>query len=318
MRGRRSWLLLALPSALALAGCGGLAFRVVRHDPPSIALEETPREVWLATDITDPIAARLAERLGLSLLDLAPTRVVPVGAPPEAGVLVVALAVRRSVSQRPELVQQPIWTCDPTGLCYSRQVPRVIDVPVVRLIVRLSVFDARGHVLAAPRVFDVVETGNDEITAELLLVGRVARQIDAAFRPTEEELALPVEDPGDDSVASRPIRDAVASPSRERCLAIAELAARERERVRRGRVLFAAGQCERALAIARSRGSGLDRDGLVRAEALLLGAMRAQPRELYARALSDTRSLLRSLDIRASRTSEEAAPGIPEPPPGYR
>jgi len=318
MRGRRSWLVLALPGALALAGCGGLAFRVVRHDPPSIALEETPREIWLATDVTDPIAARLAERLSLSLLDLAPTRVVPVGAPPEAGVLVVALAVRRSVDHRPELVQQPVWTCDPTGLCYSRQVPRVIDVPVVRLLVRLSVHDARGRVLTAPRILDAQETGNDEMTAELHLIGRVARDIDAAFRPTEEELSLPVEDPGDDSPAAAPIREAVAAPSRARCLAIADLVARERERVRRGRVLFAAGQCERALAIARSTESGVDRDGLARAEALLLGAVRAEPRELYARALSDTRALLRALDDRASRASEEAAPGIPEPPPAYR
>lgn len=315
---RACWPPLALVLAAALAGCGGLAFRVVRHAPAAITLPEPPRELWLASDLTDPASARLAERLSVSLRDLAETRVVRVGAPPEAGVTVVSFALRRSVSHRPELVQQPVWTCDPTGRCYSRQVPRVLDVPVVRVLVRLSVHDARGRVLAPPRVLDVSESGEDELGAELRLVGRLAREIDAAFRPSQELLTLPLEEVDRESPASAPIHQALAEPTRARCDAIAAMAPREPSRARRARVLFAAAQCTRALAIARSGTDGLDGAGLERAESLLVAAMRSEPREPYARALAETRALLRLLDQRSDHDSEEAAPGIPEPPPGYR
>jgi hypothetical protein len=288
---------------------------VVRVAPPEVDAS-VAREIWIATDLTDPFAARLARRVADALVDLAPTRLVRPGAPPAAGVVVVGLASSRSTTLEPEVVQQPVWTCDPSGACFSRHVPRVVDVPVVRLLVRYGVHDAAGRALVRPRALDLVESGDDELGSELRLLGRAARHVGALFRSTREELRLAVEGLGDDP-ARLALRSALEAPTAERCAALEALVPRATDREERGRRLFAAGQCHRAVGLVSDSMASLRA-----AEALLLRAVRERPRDLYARALEATRAALEALARSSERiiTPVETAPdeAIPEPPPTYR
>lgn len=295
---------LALACVVCVTACGGVAFRAIRERPPEIVVGEA-REIWIATDLTDSVSTRVAERLAASLRDLGPTRVVAVGRPPEAGVLVLSLALHRSVEQRPALVQQPAWACDPAMGCYTRPTSRVVDVPVVRVIVRLAAHDATGRVIVAPRVIERSQAGDDELTAEVRLVVRLSVEVDALFRPDEHALSLEVL-AVDDPRARRVVDEATTSPSEERCAAIEAEASRVRAPGERARLLHAAGQCHRVLAV-QGRDEALE---LARAEALYTAAMRLAPGETYARALAETRAWLSQLRTRA--------PEVPEPPPSYR
>lgn len=298
-----------LAACVGLSGCGGLAFRVVHRVPPRVSLVSAS-ELWIATDVTDPLARRVAERMSRSLSTIVPTRVVPVGRPPELGVVVLTLALRRSLTHRPESVMHSEWTCDPTGACYSRQVPRVLDVPVVRLLVRVSVHDGSGHVLEPARVLDVSESGDDEMGAELRLVGRVQRDVESTFREVDEEIVLPVETLADASTQSA-LEEAVERPSVSRCDAIELGAERVVERAERARLLHASGQCRVATALSTDEANVAE---LVRAEALLLAAVRLRPVERYARSVAEVRRLLARLRPR-ERTDPVGVPAIPE---GYR
>jgi hypothetical protein len=295
---------LALSCVVWVAGCGGGAFTAIRQRPPEIDVSGA-REIWIATDLTDSVSARVAERLAASLRDLGPTRVVAVGRPPEAGVLVLSLGLHRSVEQRPALVEQPAWPCDPAMGCYTRPAPRIVDVPVVRVLVRLAAHDATGRVLVAPRVLERSQGGDDEITAEVRLVVRLSIELDALFRPDEQSISLEVL-AVDDARARRAVEDATASPSERTCDAIEAEASRVRAPGERARLLHAAGQCHRVLAV-QGRDEALE---LSRAEALYTAAMRLAPSEPYARALGETRAWLSQLRTRA--------PEVPEPPPSYR
>ncbi len=296
--------LASLWALVAFAGCGAAAFRGVRERPPEIEVGAA-RELWIATDLTDSVSARVAERLAASLRDLAPTRVVAVGRPPEAGVLVLSLALHRSVEQRPALVQQPAWACDPAMGCYTRPTSRVVDVPVVRVIVRLAAHDAGGRLLLAPRVMERSEHGDDEITAELRLIARVSAGLDALFRPDAQALSLEVL-ALDDPRARALVEEAIAAPSETRCRAIEQHASVLRAPGERARLLHAAGQCHRALAL-EGRDEVLE---LTRAEALYTAAMRLAPGESYARAIAEARAWLSQLRAHP--------PEVPEPPPSYR
>ncbi len=303
-------------AALMTSGCGGSAFRVVRVSPPRIELDRAT-EIWIATDLSDSLAARLAQRVAEALVDLAPTRLVRPGAPPGAGVVVVGLGVRRSTSTRAQMTEQPVWTCDPTGSCYVRRVPRMVDLPVVRLLVRLSAHSAEGRSVARPRILDLSETGEDVMGAELRLIGRAARRVSAAFRPSSEPVSLAVEDLGDEP-ARATLAAAIAAPSPEACSALRRLADAQVPRDERARRLFAAAQCRRAVGLASN-----DTAALRIAESLLVEAMRASPREAYARALDAPRRLLRAQAESAARASETAEPTygdetLPPPPASYR
>lgn len=302
------WALLSLAALVALAGCGGAAFRAVRQRPPEIVVGEA-REIWIATDLTDSVSSRVAERLAASLRDLGPTRVVAVGRPPEAGVLVLSLALHRSVEQRPALVEQPAW-CDPAMGCYTRSTSRIVDVPVVRVLVRLAAHDATGRVLVPPRVIERSQAGDDELTAEVRLVVRLSVELEGLFRPDAHEVSLEVL-AVDDAAARRVVDEAMAAPSEDTCAAIEHAASRVRPPGERARLLHAAGQCHRVLAV-----QGEDEvHELARAEALYTAAMRLAPGEVYARALAETRAWLAQLRTSALRTR---APEVPEPPASYR
>ncbi len=295
----------------ALGGCGGLAFRVVQRVPPRVSLADAST-LWIATDVTDPLALRVAERMSRSLSAEISTRVVPVGRPAEMGVVVLTVAIRRSLSHRPATVMQSEWTCDPTGACFSRQVPRMLDVPVVRLLVRVSVHDASGRVLDPARVIDVSETGEDEMGAELRLVGRVQRDIESTFRTIDEERVLGLETL-DHADAQRALESALASPTTDGCEAVARFADPRSDHGARARVLHASGQCHVAVALARR--DEVDIESLLRAESLLLAAVRAVPAERYARDLAEVRLLLARVRPRERETVIE---GEPEIPPAYR
>ncbi|GAB4213473.1 MAG: hypothetical protein OHK0013_37360 [Sandaracinaceae bacterium] len=298
---------LAVGAAL-LVGCPVAGFRARRTTPPVVVL--SPRsEIWIATDLTDPVAERTASRLAVALSDLAPSRTVRPGVPPEADVVVVSLAVHRSSSTRSEMVQQPMWTCDPTGACWVGYLPRVLDIPVVRVLARLEIHDASGHVWLRPRVLDLEEAGEEPMTAELRLIGRLVRQIDALFRWQTEEVRLEVE--GLDVPARDVLARALEEPGPEHCAALEQLAAQANADAERARRLFAAGQCWHAVGIETD-----DAVSLRRAERLLLAAVRARPRERYARALRAVRELLAGLA--PSPSFLEPSPSFPEPPPSYR
>jgi hypothetical protein len=292
---------LAIGAAL-LVGCGAASFRVRRTTPPVVTPAPGTR-LWIATDLSDPVAERTAVRLVGALADLAPAEAVRPGAPPEAGVVVVSLGVHRSTSTRAEMVQQPVWTCDPTGACWVRYLPRVVDVPVVRVIARLGIHEAGGRILLPPRVLDLEEAGEDPLASELRLVGRLVRHVEAFFRFRTEELHLEVEGL-EGELAQAALARALAGPSAEDCLALAELPRAATDDAERARRLFAAGQCWHARGLTEG-----DPEALRAAERLLLGAVRARPRERYADALRRAREAL-----------AELAPGptVPEPPPSYR
>ncbi|MFO0714571.1 MAG: hypothetical protein U0353_32320, partial [Sandaracinus sp.] len=84
------------------------------------------------------------------------------------------------------------------------------------------------------------------------------------------------------------------------------------ERRARARLLFDAGQCHRALALAPD--APLAERALARAEALLLAAVRGQPSALYARALAETRAAL----AQRRPSIEQGPPATPDPPPSYQ
>ena len=292
----------------ALAGCGGLAFRAVHRVPPRVPLTDA-RVLWVATDVTDALSQRVAERIARSLATECATRVVPVGRPPEDGVVVLTIALRRSLSHRPATVMQNEWQCDPTGACFPRQMPRVIDLPVVRLLARVSVHDGDGRVLEAPRVLDVSETGEDEMGAELRLVGRLQRDIESTFRAVDEAITLAVE-----SLADRAMQDvleeAIETPSVTRCAALEDRAAYVADRPERARVLHASGSCHVAVALSADEPDVAE---LRRAEQLLLSAVRLRPVQRYALAVAEVRRILARLRVRA-----EVPTGEPSIPEGYR
>ena len=278
-----------------------MAFHTVRHRPPEIELTGA-REVWIATDLTDAFSTRIAERLAFLLHDLAPARVVALGRPPEAGAVVLSLALRRSISHEPALVEPPGWDCEPS--CYTRPTTRIVELPIVTVLARLSAHDADGRLLLPSRVLERSEPG-DEIAAEVRLVVRISREIDALFRSFDQELSLEVL-AVDDAETRASIERAARAPSETTCAAIEAETSRLPQPGERARALHAAGQCRRALAA-----EGEDEAGqLARAEALFTAAMRLAPGEVYARALDETRQWLALF--------RSALLPVPEPPPAYR
>ncbi len=288
---RLAWAGLVLAVAcLVLAGCGGLAFRVVQHRSPTIDVGPS-REIWFATDVADATSQQVAQRLASSLRDVAPTRVVREGAEAGPGVLVVSLAVERLVSYEAGPRSQTSSTCMTAGGgCSEQQVGGVADAVTVRLIVRITPHDGAGGVVGWSRVVESSETADDALSAELRGFVRAARAAEALFRSSAEEVVLPVEEL-DDARARQHLAAALEGVSSDGCAALAADALAEDVRARRARVLYAAGQCERALALSRSAAEGVDLEALGRARTLLGAAMDASPRAEYARALSELRTL---------------------------
>lgn len=298
-----AWVALA---GVLSSGCGGLAFRVAHRIPPRVSLE-TASALWIAIDPTDPLARRLADRLAQSLGSARPTRIVAVGRAAELDVVVLTIALRRSVTHRTTTVMQSEWQCDPTGSCFPRQVPRLADLQVVRLLARVSVHDGASRILDPARVLDVSESGDDDLGAELRLVARLAEDIAVTFLAVDEVLTLPV-DALADARAHVALEQAVESPSAARCAAIALGADEHSERDERARVLHASGICRFAVALA---SEPVDVAELRRAEALVLSAVRLRPAQRYAQAVVEVRRALARARPRA-RVEIEGEPTIPE------
>lgn len=304
----------------AVAGCGGRAFVAHYQRAPSLSVVGA-REVWIATDRTDRFSGLVAERLASGLRDLAPTQIVMPGRPPEHGVVLVILSVTRDVSREPGLVSQATWTCDPSGACYTQQVPMVVDRIVVRVEARVRAHAADGTSLGAPRVIDERAGGEDEIGTEALVLGRVRRGLEDLFHSSAEELTLPLLDVEDPRLRSA-IEVALAEPTEQACARI-EIVAMTQPGDARARGLLAAAQCRRAIA---GQGGQIDGAQLRAAERLLVEAMRLSPAEPYAQALGETRAWIDSLGPTPEPNGDNEATDrppwslelpIPAPPASY-
>lgn len=284
-----------------MAGCGGPAFRVQIARPA--AVERTPgTPLRIETNLLDPTSVALARAVAERLVAWGDVEVVAGGATEARDAVRIELVAVRTSEPSQRIESQSLALCDPSGPCYERTMPRVVDVTHSRLSVRVAVRDPVGRTLVPARSFEVDEVSDDPMGAELRLRANAARHIAGYFSAHVERIELPVEALPNSSL----LDDAIASPDASRCASLRALdrpgsPTRERAAARLG-----AGQCE--LAVWLTRG---ELEHLEAAHSDLVQSMRLAPRETAARALDELERR------RASEVRRQLRRTVPSTAPTY-